>query len=58
MRHCAKVEINPKGLTLGIKAELQKIFSLCPKLLINAELYGLLLAPRPEKGYHQICDAN
>ncbi len=31
----AKVEINPKGFTLGVKAELKKIFSICPKLLIN-----------------------
>jgi hypothetical protein len=25
------------------------MFSICPKLLINAELYGLVLAPRLEK---------
>jgi len=42
----AKVEINPKGFTLGVKAELEKVFSICPKLLINAELYGLVLTPR------------
>jgi hypothetical protein len=41
-----KVEISPKGLTLGVKAELEKLFSICPKLIINAELYGLVLAPR------------
>jgi hypothetical protein len=35
-----KVEISPNGFTLGVKAELEKIFSICPKLLINAELYG------------------
>ncbi len=34
----AKLEISPKGFTLGIKAEIEKIFSTCPKLLINAEL--------------------
>jgi len=34
------------GFTLGIKAELEKIISICPKLLINAELYGLGSAPR------------
>jgi hypothetical protein len=45
----AKVEISPKGFTLGIKAEIEKIFSTCPKLLMNAELYGLVLAPRLEK---------
>jgi hypothetical protein len=33
-------------VSLGVKAEIEKIFSICPKLLINAELYGLLLAPR------------
>jgi hypothetical protein len=48
----AKVELNPKGFALGVKAELEKIFSICPKLLINAELYRLVLAPRLEKGYH------
>jgi hypothetical protein len=37
---------------LGVKAELEKIFSICPKVLINAELYGPVLAPRLEKGYH------
>jgi len=34
---------------LGVKGELGKIFSISPKLLINAELYGLVLAPRLEK---------
>jgi hypothetical protein len=50
----AKVEISPKGFTLRIKAEIEKIFSTCPKLLMNAELYGLVLAPRLKKGYHRI----
>jgi hypothetical protein len=54
----AKVEISPKGFTLGVKGELQKIFSICPKLLINTELDGLLLAPRLEKGYQEVCDAH
>jgi hypothetical protein len=45
----AKVEISPNGFTLGVKAKLEKIFSICPKLLINAELYGLVLAPMLEK---------
>jgi hypothetical protein len=45
----AKVEISPKGLTLEVKAEMEKIFSICPKLLINAEHYGLSLAPRLKK---------
>jgi hypothetical protein len=38
-----------KSAPLGVKAELKKIFSICPKLLINAELYGLVLAPWLEK---------
>ncbi len=55
----AKIEISPKGFTLGVKAELQKnLFNVTPKLLINAELYGLVLAPRVDKGHHQICKAN
>jgi hypothetical protein len=36
----AKVEISPNGFTLGVKGELEKIFLICPKLLINAELYS------------------
>jgi len=39
----------PTTFTLGIKAEIEKIFSICPKLLINAELYGLVLASRLKK---------
>jgi hypothetical protein len=46
-----KVEIGPKGFTLGVKSEIEKIFSIYTKLLINAELYGLVLASRPKKGY-------
>jgi hypothetical protein len=45
-----KVEISRKGSTLGVKAEVEKIFSIYPKLLINAEFYGLVLAPRLKKG--------
>jgi hypothetical protein len=48
----AKVGISPKGFTLGVKAEIEKIFSICPNLPINAELYGLVLAPGLKKGYH------
>jgi hypothetical protein len=46
--------------TLGVKGEIEKIFSICPKLLINAELYGLLLAlgVTKKKGYHRIWEAN
>jgi hypothetical protein len=35
----------------------KKLFNL-PHVLINAELYGLLLAPRLKQGYHHICEAN
>jgi hypothetical protein len=45
----AKVKISPKGFTLAVKAEIGKIFSTCPKLLVNAELYGPVLAPRLKK---------
>jgi hypothetical protein len=39
--------------TLGVKAEIEKIFSICPKLVVNAELYDLVLAPRlKKKGYY------
>jgi len=40
--------ISASGATL-VKAEVEKIFSICPKLLINAELYDLILAPRLKK---------
>jgi hypothetical protein len=53
-----KLKSAPKAFTLGVKAELEKIFSICPKLLINAELYGLVLAPRLEKGCHPIWEAD
>jgi hypothetical protein len=48
----AKVEISPSGFTLGVQAGVEKVFSTCPKLLINAELYGLVLVPRLKKRYH------
>jgi hypothetical protein len=50
--------MSPKGFTLGVKSEIGKIFSICPKLLINAKLHGLLLVPRMKKGYHQIWEAD
>jgi hypothetical protein len=50
----AKVEISPKGFPLGVKAEVEKKNSICPKLLINAEF----MAQRLEKGYHRIWEAN
>jgi hypothetical protein len=53
-----EVEIGPKGFRLGVKAEIENIFSIYPKLLINTELYGLVLATRLKKGYHPIWEAN
>jgi hypothetical protein len=45
-----KLKSTPKGFTLGVKAENRKnIFNLPHKLPINAELYGLGLAPRLKK---------
>jgi hypothetical protein len=44
--------MSPKSFRLRLKAEIEKIFSICPKLLTNAELYGLVLFPRLKKGYH------
>jgi hypothetical protein len=35
-----------RGFTLRIKAEIEKIFSICPKLRINAELDGLVVGPK------------
>ncbi len=46
-----KVEISPKGFTLGVKVEIEKNLVNLPRVLINAELYGLVLAPRLKKGY-------
>ncbi len=48
----------PKGFTLGVKAEFLKNFPICPQVVINAELYGLVLASRLKKGDHQIWEAN
>jgi hypothetical protein len=53
-----KLKSAPRAFTLGVKAELERIFSICPKLLINAELYGHVWAPRLEKGYHRIWEAD
>jgi hypothetical protein len=38
----AKVEINLKNFTLKVKAKIEFCFSICPKLLINVEIYHLL----------------
>jgi hypothetical protein len=39
-----KLKLAPKGFTLGLKAKIENSFSMCLKLLVNAELYGLVLA--------------
>jgi hypothetical protein len=54
----AKVEISPKGFTQGVKAEIEKNKFNLTQVLINVELYGLVFAPRLEKGYNQIWEAN
>jgi hypothetical protein len=46
-----KLKSVPRALHQEL-TEREKIFSICPKLLINAEVYGLVLAPSLEKGYH------
>jgi hypothetical protein len=37
------------GFNLGVKAKIEQIFSICPKLLINVKLYGLVLNPSVEE---------
>jgi hypothetical protein len=46
------------GFTIGVKPGRKKIFSICLKLLTNAELYGLVFGPEAKKGYQQIWEAN
>jgi hypothetical protein len=41
-----KLKSAHRGFTLGVKAEMKKIKFNLPQLLITAELYGLVLAPR------------
>jgi hypothetical protein len=54
-----KLKSAQKAFTLGVKAKIEKkkTFHSAPSLLINAELYGLVLAPRLKKTkgilYHQ-----
>jgi hypothetical protein len=44
------LKLAPRAFTLGVKAEIDnKNFSICLKLLINTEHYGLVLAPNLEK---------
>jgi hypothetical protein len=54
----AKVEIDPKGYTLEIKVEIEKKLFNLPQILINDNLYGVVLVLRLKKGYHQIWEAN
>jgi len=44
----AKVEISPKGFTVRAKAEIEKKLFNLPQVLINAELYSLVLSPHPQ----------
>jgi hypothetical protein len=53
-----KLKSAPRVFTLGVKAEIEKNFSICPQVLINADLYHLVLAPKLKKGYHQFWEAN
>jgi len=46
------------GFTLGVKVEIEKKLVDLPQVLLNAELYGLVLARRLKKGYHQIWQPN
>jgi hypothetical protein len=49
-----KLKSAAKGFRLRVKAEIEKIFSICPALRINAELDGLVLGPKLKKGYDRI----
>ncbi len=53
-----KLKSAPRALYQESRLKQEKNFSICPKLVINAERYGLILAPRLKKGYHQIWEAN
>jgi hypothetical protein len=44
-----KLKSAPKGFRLGVKVELEKIFPICPKLLINTELYWPCIGPKARK---------
>jgi hypothetical protein len=53
-----KLNSVPRAFTVGVKADIENNFSICRKLLINAEHCGLVLAPRLKKAYQQIWEAN
>ncbi len=40
-RLCAKVEIGPKGFTLGVKAEIEKKPFNLPQVLMNADFMAM-----------------
>ncbi len=43
-----KLKSAPRAkFTLGVKAEIEEMFSICPKLLLNAELYAI--GPKAEE---------
>ncbi len=44
-----KLKSCPKGFTLVVEAEIEKNFSICPKLVINVEFDDLVLVPRMKK---------
>jgi hypothetical protein len=39
----------PKGLTLGVKADIERNSSICPKLAIIAKHYDLVFSPMQKK---------
>jgi hypothetical protein len=49
-----KLKSTPRGFTLGVHAEIEKMLSICHKLLMYAELYGFVLAPKAETRTHLI----
>jgi hypothetical protein len=57
----AKVEISPKGFTLGVEAEIEKIFSIYPKITNKCWTLWPCIGPKVEKKYiiefgKQICN--
>ncbi len=45
----SKSWIQAQGPYTRVKADIEKFFSISPKLLINSEHYGLVIAPRPKR---------
>jgi hypothetical protein len=44
-----KLKLALKGFTLGVKTEPEKIFSICPKLQLSAELLCPCIGPKARK---------